>query len=260
MFQNKSLENDCSAFGLLANSYSDPSGDLQLEDVFREVSLAIDRGWCVLSKIPGREIEDIDAIRARVDLVCGKGCFTPTKREQLVYRILSTANPQYIVKSWTSPGVTKAWMIEKKYFDIGPINGRRGIKYICLSAETGEKSLIAAAKYAADFPDFDIRVVIHTGTLTGFDLEKNYLDKVDRFRDFWDATLAKLSYAFFGSANPKKRPVSLYAALPALSSVHNLNKLAIMTTKHLENNMTGLEQKDDGGKILLDLVDLDKSA
>jgi hypothetical protein len=246
------VQNDCSAFGLLSNSYSDPSGDLQLEDVFHEVSLAIVKGWVVLNKIPGREIEDIDAIRARVDLVCGKGCFTPTKREQLVYRILNTNNPSYSVLSWTSPGLAKTWMIENNIIDVGPINGRRGIKYVVLSAETGEKSLIAAAKYAADHPDYNIRVIIHTGTLTGFDLEENYLNKVQKFRDFWDATLSKVSYAFFGGANPKKIPVSLYAVLPALSSMHNLNKLVMMRTKDLENNMTGLEQRDDGGKILLD--------
>jgi len=254
------VENDCSAFGLLSNSYSDPSGDLQLEDVFREVSLAIDKGWVTLKNIPGREIEDITAIRARVDLVCGKGCFTPTKREQLVYRILNTGNPNYVVKSWSSPGIAKQWMIDNKIVNIGGVNGKRGIKYICLSAETGEKSLIAAAKYAADNPDYDIRVVIHTGTLTGFDLEQNYYDKINKFRDFWDATLAKVSYAFFGSANPKNRPVSLYAALPALSSIHNVNKLVLMRTPDLENNMTGLIQTDDGGKILLDPVDLDKAA
>ena len=249
------VENDCSAFGLLSNSYSDPSGDLQLEDVFHEVSLAIVKGWVVLNKIPGREIEDICAIRARVDLVCGKGCFTPTKREQLVYRILNTNNPSYVVKSWTSPGLANAWMIENKIIDVGPINGRRGIKYIVLSAETGEKSLIAAAKYAAKYTDNDIRVIIHTGTLTGFDLEANYLNKVEKFRDFWDATLSKVSYAFFGGVEPKNRPVSLYAVLPALSSMHNLNKLVMMKTKDLENNMTGLEQRDDGGKILLDFAE-----
>ena len=213
---------------MLANSYSDPSGDLQLEDVYHEVSLAIDKGWCVLNNIPGHEIDDIVAIRERVDLVCGKGCFTPTKREQLVYRILNTNNPTYVVKSWSTPGQAKLWLIENNYISVGSINGRRGIKYITLSAETGEKSLIAAANFADDNPDYDIRVVIHTGTLTGFDLEENYHDKVKRFRDFWDATLGKVSYAFFNGAKPRKNTVSLYGAIPALSSIHNLTKLSLI--------------------------------
>jgi hypothetical protein len=247
------VENDCSAFGLLSNSYSDPSGDLQLEDVFHEVSLAVKRGWVVLNKIPGREIEDIIAIRARVDLVCGKGCFTPSKREQLVYRILNTNNPSYTVKSWTSPGVGKAWMIENNYINIGPLNGNRGIKYVCLSSETAEKSLIAAARTADENPDYDIRVVIHTGTLTGFDLEKNYYMKVRGFRDFWAERLGMISYAFFGNEKPKKNTVTLYAALPALSSIHNLNKLVKFVTPNLENGMTDLEQSDTGGKIFLEL-------
>ena len=249
-FSDDDVENACSAFGLLANSYSDPSGDLQLEDVFREVQLAIAKGWCKLTNVVE---DDLSAIRDRVTLVCGKGCFTPTKREQLVYRIYNTNNPQFVVKSWSNSSETTNWMIEKNINNRGPINGKRGIKYICLSAETGEKSLISAAKCAADNPDYDIRVIIHTGTLTGFDLEQNYYDKIDKFRDFWDATLAKVSYAFFGGANPKKVPVNLYAALPALSSIHNLDKLVKFVTPNLENNMTGLEQSDDGGKILLEL-------
>lgn len=252
-YSDDEVENACSAFGLLANSYSDPSGDLQIEDVYREVCLAIDKGWCALTNIPGKEADDIAAIRERVDLVCGKGCFTPTKREQLVYRILNTNNPNYVVKSWSTPGLAKIWMIENNYVNVGPFNGRRGIKYIPLSAETGEKSLIAAANYAYDNPDYEIRVVIHTGTLTGFDLEQNYYDKVKRFRDFWDLTLEKVSYAFFNGKKPTKNNVTLYGALPALSSIHNLNKMVKFVPANLENNMTGMEQSDDGGKVLLEL-------
>ena len=243
----------CSAFGLLANSYSDPSGDLQLEDVFREVQLAIKNGWVSFSGEDADFNEDLVSIRRRVDLVCGKGCFTSTKRDQLVYRIYNTNNPQYIVKSWSSAGETALWMKKYNIKTIEPKDGKRGIKYICLSAETGEKSLIAAAKYAFQYSDYDIRVIIHTGTLTGFDLEENYMSKINKFRDFWDATLVKLSYGFFGKSNPKKKPITLYAVLPALSSIHNLEKLVKIVTPTLENNMTGLEQSDDGGKILFDL-------
>lgn len=247
------VENACSAFGLLANSYSDPSGDLQLEDVFREVSLAIRKGWCVLPNIPGKEADDIAAIRERVDLVCGKGCFTPTKRDALVYRILNTNNPQFVVKSWSSPGLANVWLNENKFINIGPFNGRRGIKYVCLSSETAEKSLLAAARFAYEYSDYDIRVVIHTGTLTGYDLVDNYYTKVRGFRDFWDSRLGMLSYAFFGGAKPKKNTVTLYGALPALSSIHNLNKLVKFVAPTLENGMSDLEQSDDGGKILLGL-------
>ena len=247
------IQNACSAFGLLANSYSDPSGDLQLEDVFREVQLAIKNGWVSFSGEDADFNEDLVSIRRRVDLVCGKGCFTSTKRDQLVYRIYNTNNPQYIVKSWSSAGETALWMKKYNIKTIEPKDGKRGIKYICLSAETGEKSLIAAAKYAFQYSDYDIRVIIHTGTLTGFDLEENYMSKINKFRDFWDATLVKLSYGFFGKSNPKKKPITLYAVLPALSSIHNLEKLVKIVTPTLENNMTGLEQSDDGGKILFDL-------
>ena len=247
------VENDCSAFGLLSNSYSDPAGDLQLEDVFREVQLAICKGWVSFSGNDADRDSDLSSIRTRVDLVCGKGCFTPTKREQLVFRIYNTNNPQFVVKSWSSSGETAIWMKNNNIKTILPSNEKRGIKYICLSAETGEKSLISAAKFAFDNPDYDIRVIIHTGTLTGFDLEQNYMDKVKKFREFWDATLLKVSYGFFGKKTPKKSPITLYAVLPALSSIHNLEKLVKIVTPNLQNNMSGLEQSDTGGKILFDV-------
>jgi|TARA_B110000196_G_scaffold296716_1_gene287258 hypothetical protein len=247
------VENACSAFGLLSNSYSDPAGDLQMEDVFNEVQIAIAKGWISFS---GEEVDfplDITAIRNRVDLVCGKGCFTPTKREQLVYRIYNTNNPQFVVKSWTRPSETALWMKKYNIIDIKPVNGKRGIMYVCLSAETGEKSIIAASRYSYEKPDYDIRVIIHTGTLTGFALEENYMSKVTKFRDFWDATLLRMSYGFFGNKMPTKTPISLYGVLPALSSIHNLTKLVKIVAPSLMNNMTGLEQSDDGGKILFDI-------
>ena len=247
------VEKDCSAFGLLSNSYSDPAGDLQLEDVFREVQMAIAKGWVSFSGHEADLGSDLDSIRNRVDLVCGKGCFTPTKREMLVYRIYNTNNPQFVVYSWSSAGESARWMKKNKIVDIAPTDKKRGIKYICLSAETGEKSLFSAAKAAFENPDYDIRVIIHTGTLAGFDLEQCYLDKVKKFREFWDAALLKLSYAFFSGAMPTKSPVTLYAVLPALSSIHNLEKLVKIVTPSSLNNFSGLEQSDTGGKILYDV-------
>jgi len=245
------IENDISAFGLLSNSYSDPSGDLQLEDVFREVSLAIKKKWITVTGKAEDTDSDLKSIRQRVDLVCGKGCFTPNKREQLVYRIHNTNNPQYVVKSWSSKGATSLWMKENNIKDIKPTDTKRGIKYICVAASTGEKSLISAANFAYENPDCEIRVIIHTGTLTGFDLEENYIHRVTVFRDFWDATLLKLSSGFFGGVPPKKIPIKLYGVLPALSSMHNLNKLVKFVTPNLENDMNFLEQSsDDSVKVL----------
>lgn len=252
-FSEDEILDDCSAFGLLSNSHEDPAGDLQLEDVYREVCLAIDRGWCVVKRLPNSEGDDIQSIRDRVDRVCGKGCFTPTKREQLVYRIFNTYSVNYVVKSWSTKGAAQAWMQEKKYINVGPTNGKRGIKYICLSAETGTKSLITAAKVAAEAAnrDYDIRVVVHTGTLTGYDLAKCYVDKVTKLREFWYNTLNELSFSYFGEARITDSPITLYGALPALSSIHNLDKLVLFETPGL-NNSYGLIQKDEGDEILFD--------
>ena len=72
-------------------------------------------------------------------------------------------------------------------------------------------------------------------------------------RDFWDLTLEKVSYAIFNGKKYTKNNVTLYGAIPALSSIHNLKKMVKFVPANLENNMTGMEQSDDGGKVLLEL-------
>jgi hypothetical protein len=74
------FEDQSSKFGLIANSSHDPAGDLMLEDVYRECTIAIDKGWIQ---------KDIAAIMDRVNEVCGNGKFTKAKRDELTFRIFN---------------------------------------------------------------------------------------------------------------------------------------------------------------------------
>ena len=245
-FTEDQIENDCSQFGLLSNSYSDPAGDLQIEDVYREVQLAIKNGW----------IEDtIQDITERVNRVCGKGCFAPSKKDELVYRILNTHNPNFIVRSWTGKGSAQQWMKENGYKNIKPqyqnddkgkkVCVKRGIMYLVVSSSMGSKTIIEAASTARENPDYDIRIVIHTGTLTGFDLEKCWEDRVIGFRDFYDSSLDEVSFGFFNDTKYTKSPISLFGAVPSVGTYFvedpKCEKLVRFVPKTLMNDMKGLE-------------------
>jgi len=247
------VDDALSSFGVSSNSYGDPEGETQLEDVYTEVCHAIDMGWVKKDKNPMKFIE---SIRARVDLDAGRGCFAATKRDALVYRILNNYESSLDILSWTTGGEAERWLSDNNIVTIPPKGDKRGIKYIALSAESGAKTLISAVKFAYDNPNYDIRLVIHTGTLTGFDLEKCYIDKVVKFKNWWDAVISQLGYGFFNYQGENlgmlRRPITLYGVLPALSSVHDLEKLVKFVTPTPKNEYKLLSQSDSKGKVLYD--------
>ena len=73
-------------------------------------------------------------------------------------------------------------MHEHTYVDVAPIYkdkakknlAKFGIKWIVVSASTGDKSFMSAVEMAVENPDYKVRVVMHTGTITDFDVEEVY--------------------------------------------------------------------------------------
>ena len=209
-----------SKFGLIANAENDPSGDLTLEDVYRECSLAIEYGW--ISR-------NLDDIKDRVNEVCGTGMFTDWKRQTVALRIFNNYNPDETVVVWTFSAVEN-WLKRNKFLQIKPVYNAgslktRGIMYYPVASSTVAKGLFQVTKMASENPDYDIREIVHTGTLTGFDLPGNFEAKVESFKTTWDLRLLQLREIFFGGATIQKQRVVLYGIVPALSSKHNLEKL-----------------------------------
>ena len=56
-----------------------------------------------------------------------------------------------------------------------------------------------AISTAFDNQDYKIRVIIHTGTLKGFDVVNNYAEKIWNFRSLWTSQITKMAYAFFNN-------------------------------------------------------------
>jgi hypothetical protein len=99
------------------------------------------------------------------------------------------------------------------------------IIYFPISFSTVSKGIINSAKMAYDNPNHEIRVVVHTGVLTASDLEQCYKDRVITFKETWENSLAKLGFAFFDSIAPTKGRIKLYGAIPAVSTLHSLDKM-----------------------------------
>ena len=81
---------------------------------------------------------------------------------------------------------------------------------------------------AAQNPHSEIRVVLHTGTLEGYDLDTCYDFRVLDFTKFYDEVLLKFGSVFFSGQKPHMSQVKVYGALPAIAPRHNLKKLVLI--------------------------------
>ena len=206
------FEDQSSKFGLIANSSHDPAGDLMLEDVYRECMIAIDKGWIE---------KDINSIMDRVNEVCGNGKFTKAKRDELTFRIFNhyRDSEEMEVLSWKSQSSIQVWLNTRKYID----NDK--VIYYPVSHSTPSKGITGAAKMAFDNPGKEIRVVVHTSVLSAFDIERSYVNRVKDFVIEWENILQKISSGYFDGKVRTNSPIKLYGALPAVSTLHSLDKI-----------------------------------
>jgi hypothetical protein len=206
------FEDQSSKFGLIANSSHDPAGDIMLEDVYRECMIAIDKGWIE---------KDINSIMDRVNEVCGNGKFTKAKRDELTFRIFNhyRDNEEMEVLSWKSQSSIQIWLNTRKYID----NDK--VIYYPVSHSTPSKGITGAAKMAFDNPGKEIRVIVHTSVLSAFDIERSYIDRVKDFVIEWENILQKISSGYFNGKVRTNSPIKLYGALPAVSTLHSLDKI-----------------------------------
>ena len=113
--------------------------------------------------------------------------------------------------------------------------------FMVTSAEMVSKSLIKATKLSAAYPDAEIRIMLHTGTLSGFDLLASYKKRITKFITLFDEMIKNACKSFFDKDTPKFNRIKIWGAYPALGSYHNLDLPLILNTR-----TTTLYQKGDG--------------
>ena len=231
-FTKDQILSDLSIFACSCNAHNDPAGDLQVEDVYREVCHAIDSGW-LGDYFNLTDNEKLSAIGQRIDSICGDGIFTAVKRSSLQFRIHNQYNPDCKIYSWSIHSEAKDFLRNHKYVDVAPVYKDKaqknlktfGIKWIVVSSSTGDRSFMSAVEMAVNNPDYKVRVVMHTGTITDFDVEEGYRNRVRAFRDFWANRLLQLGAALFHGEIASQHRVCLWGALPAIESLHDLDKI-----------------------------------
>ena len=203
--------------GIRFNTIHDESDPTSPDDVKREVEIAIERKWIDKSS------EDFIAqIYARIDSVCGNGVFNTTTRSRLAHEILNNHNPDETIKGYTGVADTKIFM------DKANLINNDKIKYICLSSQNPNKTFMSILDTAIANPKHEIRVVFHNGTLEGYDLPKCWTERTETFRTWFTGKLNAIGNVYFEGASPVFNRVKLYGVCPALSSMHDLDKVVFI--------------------------------
>lgn len=209
-------DEDASAFAIWSNTHGyKPRGFAKLIDVMKELKRAIENQWIHLT---GDQQKDYLTIKSRVDTI-SSDLFTETKRAELAQIVLNQSSPVIVCNSYANSSQVKAWMLENKYINTNQII------YLPVSANFIAKAIINASMVAYENPDKEIRVVVHTGILTGGNLEESYKSRVVRFKEGWELALMKIGTSFFNNSIPSIKKINLYGALPAVSTLHPLDKL-----------------------------------
>ena len=212
------IEDALSMCGLRFNSIHDPAEPLSKEDVKSNVGDAVQR--YIDTKGEAGIPNTLNAIEERVDYVCGEGVFQPSTRQNLIYEIYNNYNPLDIIVPWStnkkSKFVIASWMNRYKFNDTDTV------KYLVYSFDRERAAFDGATAKSVEFPDAEIRIVIHTSTLSGYDLEKTFKDRVKKFVNAFERIESNACRAYFNKSVPKNSNIKIYGALPAIGRIHDL--------------------------------------
>ena len=228
-FTDEEIRDALDTCGLRFNSIHDPANPVSPEDVKHVVKIRVDR-WIVTNGQAG-VANTIDSILNAVDECCGEGVFQPNTRMNLALEIYNGYHPSHKVLSWSSK--TGQDNLQKKLNLWKWVNTDK-VKYIPHDCEMINYVFVKAVAMSAKHPEAEIRIVLHTGTLSGNDLHSTYRRRISKFMLEWEKLVENVCSAFYGVYDSKKKEIivrdkeknniKIYGVFPALEEFHNLEK------------------------------------
>ena len=256
-FTDEQVQDAIDSCGLRFNAIHDPAAPLSTFDVKRTVNNAIQRYLDTDGE--AGVAPTLDAITERVDFVCGEGIFQPATKLNLIYEIYNNFNPHDIVVSWSDAVTAKyrlsSFLTRNKFVDTDKV------KYIWTSFELYSKAFTRACKVAAEFPNAEVRIIIHTGTLKGYDLTSVFKLRIQKFVS--EFTNIKTAVGQAADKEPTDMigatfsRIKIYGAVPALGSTHDIDVPFVLNERtgkfyQKTNNYTFDISEDDENEVELE--------
>ena len=198
-------KNAISQCGVIFNTHHDPASAPSKDDVYSEVSRAIDAKYIDPT---------YDDIKARVESLCGN-VFSKSVRDQLAIEITHELDPDTEVQGWKSPRDYIPWLAKNKLVDTD------NIKYVCVSADNASKSVFKVISEGGSNPQKEVRIILHTGRLTGTDVKKTFLDRLANFFLTYNDFVHCIGQVYSERPNftPEARNIKFWGVLPAIANM-----------------------------------------
>ena len=226
-FTDSQIDDALSKFGTTANVRSDvPRGKVTTEDLFSELKSAVNNNWISRDKYG---LPNYEKTMIRINEICGHAFLGKKKRMELAARLRNFFDTSNKTRGWRSTVPAKAWLTDenRNYKDIDAVYDydenfvttctKKGIKYVIVQYNVNDKLGTVARLYEEE-PNYEYRVVIFTGILTGYDTRENFWKRVNSFRDEWNRSLEIISKAYFKGVDDTIDNIKLYGAIPMIEA------------------------------------------
>ena len=224
------IRNELSQFGTVANTYEDiVRGKPTMTDIANEIKNAWNKGW--LTNVDDRGVPDWQSVYDRVKKICGPNSIGEKKQTEIATRVVNHAEFD-VTGEQTTQIISKAadaetWMTSegRNFIDVAPVYEqtstlrkklkKHGIKYVLVMYDKSDKIGVAAKLYSRN-PDYEYRIIIVPGHLTGYDNLATYWNRIKKFTSDFYNDLEVVSKTYFGGMTHNLDRVYIYGAPPSV--------------------------------------------
>jgi hypothetical protein len=193
-------------FGERTNAGEDspPAGHIKEIDIITLAYKKIESGHLEL---------DQDDIRKWIDKCCGDGKFSGKKRDDIAWKIfhhqVAIQSTSLEPRAWSNNKEVYSWLEGTKYKETSTV------VYLPFAASSPMKAVFAAANLSREKPTKEIRVVIYVSKLSGYSLQKSYINSILKFKHMWADYMSLLGDKYFNGAPAIQNHIVLYGCVPS---------------------------------------------
>lgn len=193
-------------FGERTNAGEDspPAGHVKEIDIITLAYKKIESGQLELDQIK---------IRQWIDKCCGDGKFSGKKRDDIAWKIfhhqVAIQSTSLTPRAWSNNKEVYSWLEGTKYKETS------SVVYLPFAASSPMKAVFAAANLSREKPTKEVRVIIYVSKLSGYNLQRSYINSILKFKHLWVDYMSLLGEKYFDGAPFNQKHIVLYGCVPS---------------------------------------------
>ena len=212
------IKKNVAELGILTNPKNPPAASATQADIIQYGVKACDKKWIPISNVS--EGKAYDLIKRGIKKMTKQAGLGARKLSFCVQAILNQAKHYQgsVVLPFNNDDA-KTFLVDNNYNNI-----KNKIRWIVKSYDMPEVAIVSAIKEAAQYPNHEVRLVIHCGIL-GADAKNTYEKRMTKFWNMKEGILNSFQQVIFDGQPRSVKNFVLYGGVPQVSSEHNMKKI-----------------------------------